>query len=468
MKVTIAGAGYLGLTTAAVLAKSGHDVFIVDVIPKKIALINNGESPFYEPGLDSLMQQVALNTGNGKLKATSDYSEALAEAEFLINCVGTPAREDGSVNTDYIFSVVAELIASEREEIIYVTKSTVPVGTAKAIRERLLEANLHNAVLSCPEFLAESTAVVDTFLVDRFVVGGLATDWDATAKLIELFASVDKYARTFSPKDFDSDHAAAFSKKSQQEARQRDFSEKLVQMGNESAELVKVTANAFLATKISFANSIARLADASGANVTEVMAGVGADPRIGEAFLIPGLGWGGGCFPKDVAGAIDFANQHGEELEIVSAAAKVNSDQIHYVLEKARSALGGSLAGKSIAILGLSFKPNTSDVRESASLKFAELLASQGAKLKLHDPKAMYEAKEVLPESDHVKYMDSAHTAIADTDLIVLATAWPEYLELDWGEVANQHKKPIIFDARNSLDTIVFENIDLKYFGVGR
>ncbi|MBU0976390.1 MAG: UDP-glucose/GDP-mannose dehydrogenase family protein [Patescibacteria group bacterium] len=461
MTVSIVGTGYVGLTTGALLAAAGNKVYCIDVDSKKIETIKKGRSHFYEPWLDKLISEAIKSK---KLIPTTRYRDAIPQSEIAIICVGTPSKGDGSVDLSYIYSAGTSIQKYMIDDLVIVQKSTVPVGTGRRL-ERILKNGAGNKkfhVVSCPEFLAEGSAVFDTLNMDRVVVGGDSEM--AKQKIIRLLKSIDEFSKKIDTKKF-----TKYSKIYKNKIvfhNETPFKDRILSVGLESAELIKVTANAFLTTKISFANSIARICDQTGADILEVMEGVGRDERIGKSFLYAGLGWGGGCFPKDTAGLIYHADEVGFDFKILKAVVDLNNSQVLYVLRKIHRILGADLEGKKITVLGLSFKPGTSDVRISPSIRLVNNLVRKSATVSVYDPKALQEAKADIDGS--VYYAKGIADALKKTDLAILATDWPELVDLDFKKLKRVFKKPNLLDARNKWDKEQVVKLGYKYFGVGR
>ena len=443
-KIAVIGSGYVGTTTAAFLANSGYEVVALDIDSKKVDTLNSGKSPFYEIGLDEL---ISSGVSKKTLLATASYEEAITDADIVISCVGTPDNPDGSSNLEYVFSSAKTAAPFLKNGAVYVQKSTVPVGTGKKVIKLL---PTHVNYVSNPEFLREGTAVYDTLLFDRIVVGG--ENEDALKKVRCLYKAIQN-------------SAAEISKISGGIAGDdiKDHSGKYISTTLESAELIKVTANAFLALKISFANSIAKLADETGADVNGVMDGIGADKRIGRAFLNVGRGYGGGCFPKDVSGLISSSLEYGVDMPIMTAATDVNESMAGYIVEKVKKQLG-SLSGKRVAVLGLAFKSGTSDARKSPAVKIANFLKSEGAIVSAYDPEANYEAREDL--NKEVQVYDSAESAIEDAEIVFVATDWPEFENLSW--LKKSKNLETVVDCMNCLNKDIIEEQNITYIGVGR
>lgn len=449
MTVTILGTGYVGLTTATLLAHCGHTVYAVEPNEERLAAIKEGRSFFYEEGLDALIKYVV---DSGKLIPTDSYEESVPDSQIVFSSVGTPDRPDGSSNLDYVFGSAEQAAKLLADDTIYVQKSTVPVGTGTKVRAIFEKLGKDIAYVSNPEFLREGTALADTLWFDRIVTG--SDKPEAAEKILDLYRELAANRDTIAartkitpPKNIPNGEYIATSQN--------------------SAELIKVTANAFLALKITFANSIAILADKSGADVKEVMDAVGADLRIGRAFLNAGRGFGGGCFPKDVRGLIASAKEFGAENIIMQAVAEVNNSMPGYVVSKIRDGLGGELKSKKVAVLGLSFKAGTSDTRKSPAIKIANLLVEAGAVVTAYDPKAIDEAKETSLSPD-VTCFESIIEATNGADATCLATDWPEIVKFDATELARSMSGTLFVDAMNAYDHTSATKSGLTYAGIGR
>jgi len=441
--VTVVGSGYVGTTTAALLTALGIKTFAVDIDEEKVEKLKNGKAPFYEVGLDNL---VAYGIDNDNLLPTSSYEESIPHASIVISAVGTPENADGSPDLRYVYSALESIAKYATGPIIYVQKSTVPVGTGRAIIAKYAElSDKPFSYVSAPEFLREGTAVVDSIEPDRIVVGG--DDADSKHIITTIFRDIssrrDEIADIADQPIQNLPEPIAFN------------------MSIESAELTKVTANAFLALKISFANSIAKLADATNADVAEVMDAVGSDKRIGRAFLNAGRGYGGGCFPKDVKGLISSAKANNVSMNIMTAASDLNESMPAYIVHQIADVLDG-LESKNIAVLGLAFKAGTSDVRKSPGIKIANLLQQAESKVSAYDPQAHSEALADL--NDGIALSDSAQLAINNADAIVVATEWPEFKDIDYSQTTAK----LLFDAMNLLDSSMIVRNGLEYRGVGR
>lgn len=461
LTISIVGTGYVGLTSAAVLANAGYKVFTVDVDPKKIEIIKSGKSYFFEAGLDEFVSN-AIKSGN--LYPTLSYEESIPYSDIVFSCVGTPDRADGSSNLDFIFQAAESVAKYAKESVVMVQKSTVPVGTGRKVIARMKEVNpeLNFTYVSNPEFLREGSALFDTLNMDRIVVG--SDDKEALEKVVSVFKEVDDFSRNIDHSRYN-DYATAYVSKAGNYAKEP-FTDRVYKMGLESAELVKVSSNAFLALKISFANSIAKLADQAGAEITEVMDGVGSDFRIGRAFLYAGLGWGGGCFPKDVSGLIAVAKEYGIDMPIMEAAVTENFSMTDYAIGKLKKLVGTDISKMKIAVLGLSFKPGTSDTRKSPAIRLANALVKEGVAVVAYDPQAMEEARHDTDPS--VGMVGSIETCIHDADAVFLATDWKEFASFDWNKARSLMKGDIVVDTRNFLDPKMIKEAGLRYIGIGR
>jgi len=446
--ITILGTGYVGLTTAALTAAAGMKTYLIDPNPTRLESVRAGKSFFYEAGLDSL---VADGVANGRIIPTPVYAEAVLQSDIVISAVGTPDNPDGSSNLNYVFAAASEAAQYLKPDAVYVQKSTVPVGTGNKIRQLFMNAGQNRAYVSNPEFLREGTALADSLWFDRIVVGG--TDANALAKVMQLYKDIES-------------NRTAIAGLAGLSAPANYQSGAYISVALESAELIKVTANAFLALKISFANSIALLADQTGADILEVMDGVGADKRIGRAFLNAGRGYGGGCFPKDVSGLIAAGLELDVSLEIMEAAQAVNEGMPGYIIEKLQDALGGSLEHTEVAVLGLAFKAGTSDIRRSPGMHIANLLTQAGSAVRVFDPKAGQEAAGQLDE--RVAIAESIEQAIHDAGAIVVATDWPEFVEYTPQAYAAQLQGGIFVDAMNVFNAQAFSAAGIHYIGIGR
>ncbi len=429
------GTGYVGLVTGTCFAEFGHHITCVDKDQKKIDMLNNGSIPIYEPGLDAL---VAKNCKEGRLIFTSKLSDAVAEAEAVFLAVGTPSsrRGDGYADLSYIYEATKEIAAHLKGYTIIVDKSTVPVGTARQVERIIREVNPEADfdIASNPEFLREGAAITDFMRPDRVVIG------------VESQKAEDILRTIYQP---------LFLQETP-----------IVKTDIETAELTKYAANAFLAVKISFINEIALLCDTIGADVVSLARGIGMDGRIGKKFLHPGPGYGGSCFPKDTLALMRIAQEYGQNLRIVEAAVEVNAAQKAKMIKKIRDVLGGSEAGKTLAILGLTFKPETDDMRDSPALTILPALLEKGAVLKAHDPQGMLEAQKLLPAG--IQYMSDVYSACEEADAVVLMTEWNQYRALDLESLATKMRGKIFIDLRNVYEPEKLKERGFVYVGVGR
>ncbi len=435
MNITMIGTGYVGLVTGTCFAEFGHHVTCVDKLTDKIDQLNAGHIPIYEPGLDAL---VAKNREEGRLQFTSDISGAVAGADAVFLAVGTPTsrRGDGYADLTYIYEASKELATHLQGYTVIVDKSTVPVGTARQVARRIKEVNPEADfdVASNPEFLREGAAISDFMRPDRVVIG---VESDRAEQVLR-----DVYKPLYLQES------------------------PIVSTTIETAELIKYAANAFLAVKISYINEMAAVCEAVGADITALAKGIGMDGRIGSKFLHPGPGYGGSCFPKDTLALMRIVQEYGESVRIVEAAVEVNSAQKARMVKKIRDALGGSEAGKTIAVLGLTFKPETDDMRESPAVSILPALLEKGAVIRAHDPKGMEEAKKYLPEG--IQYVENAYEACEGADMVVLMTEWNQYRALDLDHIASLLSSPVFVDLRNVYDPQTMKEKGFTYVGVGR
>jgi UDPglucose 6-dehydrogenase len=439
MKVTVFGTGYVGLVTGACLADVGHDVLCVDIDQKKVEGLNNGVIPIYEPGLDTIVKQAVQN---GLLNFTTDMDRAVTHGELQFIAVGTPSGEDGSADLQYVVAVARTIGQRMREYKVVVNKSTVPVGTAEKVSQAL-QAELKNRgvdvpydVVSNPEFLKEGAAINDFMKPDRIVVG---TSSNRAEKLLrELYAP------------FNRNH------------------DRMIFMDVRSAELTKYAANAMLATKISFINEMANLAERLGADIEQVRNGIGADPRIGYHFIYPGCGYGGSCFPKDVKALINIAKEVDYRAGLMEAVDLVNQAQKGKLFGYIHKHFGGQLQGKTIALWGLSFKPNTDDMREAPSRVLMEALWAAGASVQAYDPVAMEETQHIYGLRDDLKLVGTKEAALEKADALVICTEWKNFRAPDFDLVKATLKNPVIFDGRNLYDPERMAERGFDYYAVGR
>jgi len=433
MNVTVIGSGYVGLVAGACLAETGNYVICADIDAEKVALLSRGEVPIYEPGLDRLL---ARNLEEGRLEFTTDVGAAVESARVVFIAVGTPPGEDGSADLKHVLDVAGVIGRHMTDEKVVITKSTVPVGTAGQVRdevERHTDRKFH--VCSNPEFLKEGAAVDDFMRPDR-VVCGIESD-DARPVLEELY---EPFVRSGNP---------------------------LIFMDIASAELTKYAANAMLATRISFMNQIARLCEVAGADVNLVRKGIGSDERIGQAFLYAGAGYGGSCFPKDVRALIRTGEELGVDLSILREVHEANERQKKLIGEKLRNRFGDQLDGRRIAVWGLSFKPETDDMREAASVVIIEDLLALGAEVAAHDPVAFEVAREWYL-GDRIEYAVDEYEACRDADALVIVTEWLQYRRPDWRRLRGLLKNPIVFDGRNLFRPDRMREDGFEYYPIGR
>lgn len=441
MHVTLFGTGYVGLVTGACLADAGHAVLCVDVDEKKIARLKAGEIPIYEPGLEAIVKRSAQA---GTLSFTTDAAAAVAHAELQFIAVGTPADGDGSADLSFVLDVAATIGRHMESDKIVVVKSTVPVGTCDQVKERITEVlserptELGCEVVSNPEFLKEGSAVADFLKPDRIIVGTASKRAGAVMK--ELY------------EPFNRNH------------------DRTIYMDVRSAELSKYAANAMLATKISFINEIANLAERLGADIEQIRRGIGADPRIGYDFIYPGLGYGGSCFPKDVQALIRTARNAGYGAGLVEAVDAVNERQKKTLFERIAGHYGGidALKGKTIALWGLAFKPNTDDMREAPSRTLMEALWDCGARVQAYDPVAMDEARRIYGDREDLVLAPDKYSALADADALAICTEWQQFRAPDFDEMALRLKKRLIFDGRNIYAPDRMRDEGWTYFSIGR
>ncbi|WP_312836521.1 UDP-glucose/GDP-mannose dehydrogenase family protein [Comamonas sp.] len=439
MKVTVFGTGYVGLVQGAVLADVGHQVLCVDVDAAKVAALQAGQIPIHEPGLDKL---VTSNHANGRLRFTTDAALGVSHSEVIFLAVGTPPDEDGSADLQYVLAVARTIAQHMNGPRIVINKSTVPVGTADKVRAVIAEglaargASYGFDVVSNPEFLKEGAAVADCQRPDRIIIG--TSNPTSEARLRELYAP------------FNRNH------------------DKIVVMDVRSAELTKYAANAMLATKISFMNEIANLAERLGANVEAVRRGIGSDPRIGYHFIYPGVGYGGSCFPKDVKALVRTAEEIGFDPLLLNAVEARNAAQRHVLFERISAFYGGQLQGKTIALWGLAFKPNTDDMREAPSRTLLESLWAAGARVQAYDPVAMQEAQRIYGERSDLVLAADPEATLQGADCLAIVTEWQIFRAPDFGQLAQRLRDRIIFDGRNLYDPALVAGYGLGYVSIGR
>ncbi|HXM80558.1 MAG TPA: UDP-glucose/GDP-mannose dehydrogenase family protein [Burkholderiales bacterium] len=438
MNVTVIGTGYVGLVTGACLADAGNTVFCLDVDENKIARLNKGEIPIFEPGLEPVVKR---NREAGRLRFSTDVAASVAHGELQLIAVGTPPGEDGSADLQHVVAAARAIGRHMQGYKVVVTKSTVPVGTADKVKEAIIQelkkrgTGSDFTVVSNPEFLKEGAAVEDFMRPDRIIIG--SDDSRAIALLRQLYAPFQRNR------------------------------ERVIVMGVRSAELTKYAANSMLATRISFMNEVANLAEAIGADIEEVRRGIGSDPRIGYQFLYPGVGFGGSCFPKDVKALQRSADDAGKPLKLLAAVEAVNEAQKHVLAGKIQRRFG-TLSGKTIALWGLAFKANTDDLREAPSLTLIQDLTAAGASVHAYDPAAGGEAGKLFEKNEKVKIVDSAMEALDGADALAIVTEWQEFRSPDFAAIKGKLKTPAIFDGRNLYDPAAVRAQGLEYFPIGR
>lgn len=428
MKICVIGTGYVGLVGSSVLADWGNSVIGVDNNPKKIEMIEKGDMPIYEPGLEEL---VLKNIKNGNLRFTTNIEEGIDNSDIIFICVGTPMSERGNADLKYIFQVAEDIAKYMKTPKIISIKSTVPVGTNRKVREFIKErTNIDFASVSVPEFLREGSSIEDMNKTDRTVIG--SDDEKAIDVVSKLFSHLD------SP---------------------------IVRCDLESAELIKYASNSFLATKISFINEIAQICDLTGADVTSVAYGMGLDSRIGPKFLNASIGYGGSCFPKDVLALYKTAEDIGYHFNILESVMKTNKNQKFYFVEKIKNVYGDSLEGKNVACLGLAFKNDTDDIRESVAIEVVKILKDMGANVFVYDPQAMSNSKEIL--GGDINYCENIDSCVMDKDFVLILTEWKEFKDIK-PQTLKSLKDKNIFDGRNLFDRKFMKSLDLNYYSIGR
>jgi UDPglucose 6-dehydrogenase len=439
VKVTVFGSGYVGLVTGACFAEAGNNVLCVDIDAGKVERLQQGEIPIHEPGLDVVVKR---NFDKGRLRFTTSAEEGVAHGLFQFIAVGTPPEEDGSADLSHVLAVAETIGRHMGEYRIVVDKSTVPVGTADKVRERIERtlgergASIEFDVVSNPEFLKEGAAVADFMKPDRVIVG---TDNPRTAELLKSL--YDPFTRN---------------------------RERMIVMDVRSAELTKYAANAMLATKISFMNEMANLAERLGADIEKVRIGIGSDPRIGYSFIYPGAGYGGSCFPKDVKALVHSAGEHHFDAELLKSVESVNKRQKQLLFGKISAFFDGKLKGRTIALWGLAFKPNTDDMREAPARNLMESLWAAGASVRAYDPVAMGEARRIYGARTDLVLAGNLEQALEGADALAILTEWQEFRSPDFDTIRDQLAHPVIFDGRNIYDPALVKSFGLKYFGVGR
>ena len=439
MKITVIGSGYVGLVSGACLADLGNDVMCLDIDPRKIALLNNGGVPIYEPGLDDVIKR---NIAAGRLRFTTDIAESVAHGLVQMIAVGTPSDEDGSADLQYVIAAARSIARHMSEYKVIVDKSTVPVGTADKVKQAMQEEldqrgiNPGFSMVSNPEFLKEGAAIDDFNRPDRIVIG--AEDEAAIKIMREMYAP------------FQRNH------------------ERLMVMDIRSAELTKYAANAMLATRISFMNELANLAERVGADIEHVRKGIGSDLRIGYSFLYAGCGYGGSCFPKDVRALQRTSTEHGLPSKVLEAVEQVNNAQKYVLLQKITRRFGTDLKGKHFALWGLAFKPGTDDMREASSRVIMEGLWALGASVTAFDPAAMKETQHLYGERADLRYAVNAKDALHGADALIIVTEWKAFKSPDFSIIKARLKHPVIFDGRNLFEPADMKTLGFEYYGIGR
>ncbi len=432
MKLSVIGTGYVGLVVGTCFAESGNDVICVDNDQKKVRMLKKGISPIFEPGLTDLLKK---NIEEKRLSFTTDLVSAIKRTDIIFLALPTPQSEDGSADLQHVLKVVQQIGKAMNGYRVIVNKSTVPVGTADRVREMLATETAYEFdVVSNPEFLKEGAAVNDFMKPDRIVIGTRSPR--ALAIMQDLYAP---FVRTGNP---------------------------LIIMDERSSELTKYASNSFLATKVSFMNEVASLCERVGADIDLVRKGMGSDPRIGPQFLFAGIGYGGSCFPKDVAALLNTSITHHHEFEILSAVEAVNKRQKRIIVEKVKKHFRGHVKNKIITIWGLAFKPNTDDVREAPALTIIEALLKEGAQLRVHDPEAMEEMKKRIGTA--VRFFDNNYDALKGSEALLLVTEWNEFRRPDFDRIKSLMKSPVIFDGRNVYDPRIMREKGFVYYGIGR
>ncbi|MDU6428050.1 MAG: UDP-glucose/GDP-mannose dehydrogenase family protein [Clostridium perfringens] len=430
MKIVVAGTGYVGLVTGACLSEVGHNVTCVDVDEKKVEIMKKGISPIYEPGLDELLEK---NYKEGRLDFTTDYKNAYKNADIVFIGVGTPERADGSANLDYVFTVCSQIAENLENDCLVVVKSTVPIGTndkVEAFLKENVKEGINIEVASNPEFLAQGTAVVDTLRASRIVIGVESERAENTLREV--------YER---------------------------FNQPIVATNRRSAEMIKYASNDFLALKISFMNEIANFCEIVGADIEDVAKGMSYDPRIGDKFLRAGIGYGGSCFPKDTKALHWLANDNGYEIKTIKATIEVNQNQKLKMFREAKKRFG-DLKGKKVAVLGLTFKPGTDDLREAPSIVNVRRLLDEGAEIVAYDPVGIESFKKLYPTE--IEYVNNPGEALKDADMAFLFTEWKEIKGIELSVYETLMKTPIIFDGRNCYEIKYVEKLSIEYHSVGR
>lgn len=430
MNISVVGTGYVGLVTGSVFSDLGNDVICVDNDEEKIEMLQRAEMPIYEPGLEEMVRR---NMEDHRLTFTSDLHRAVEQSDVIFICVGTPPTDTGEPNMSYVQQVAKGIARSLNRYKVIVNKSTVPVGTGHLVRE-IVETNRRRNVdfdvVSNPEFLREGSAIKDTLEPDRIVIG--APNQVVAMKILELYAPLER---------------------------------PMIITDVASAEMIKYASNAFLATKISFANSIANICDEVGADIVQVIKGMGMDSRIGMAFLNPGLGYGGSCFPKDSSALVQTAEKVGYDFKLLKSVIEVNREQPQRFYDRIRASLGHDLNGKSVGVLGLAFKPNTDDMRDARSLDLITRLLADGAEVRAYDPIAIENTRRIFPQ---ICYAKNPYEVAEDADALLIVTEWNEFKLLNMERIKSVMKRPLLFDGRNIYDPVRLRRLGFEYHCVGR
>jgi UDPglucose 6-dehydrogenase len=432
MNIAVIGTGYVGLVSGTCYAESGNEVICVDIDKARIAALNEGKVPIYEPGLEELVRR---NTGEGRLSFTLDAADAIGQSMISFIAVGTPMSKDGAADLTGVMKAAETIAKSVTGYHIICVKSTVPVGTNDKVREIVTRFAKHKVdVCSVPEFLKEGSAIEDFMRPDRVVIGSLSDQ--ATAILRELHAP---FTRTDNP---------------------------ILVMDPKSAEMTKYASNAMLALRISFINDIASLCEAVGAEINHVRRGLGTDRRIGSSFLFPGVGYGGSCFPKDVQALIHTAGENGLNFSLLQAAEDVNTQQKSHLVKRVKDHFGADLKGRTFAVWGLAFKPRTDDMREAPSLVVVEELLKAGAAVRAHDPEALENARRIF--GDRISYHKTNYEALSGADALIILTEWNEFRHPNFQRIRTMLKQPVIFDGRNLYEPDLIKALEFKYYSIGR
>ncbi|WP_434634361.1 UDP-glucose dehydrogenase family protein [Chromobacterium sp. CV08] len=439
MKVTVIGSGYVGLVTGTCLAETGYQVCCLDVDPRKIEILQSGGIPIFEPGLEDMVKR---NVAAGRLHFTTDVAESVAFGEVQFIAVGTPPDEDGSADLQYVLAAARNIARHMTAYRVVVDKSTVPVGTADKVRAAIEDelalrgAEIPFSVVSNPEFLKEGAAIDDFMRPDRVVIG------------VDDERAADIMRRLYKP--FQRNH------------------ERVLLMDVRSAELSKYAANAMLATRISFMNELANLAETMGADIEQVRLGIGSDPRIGYHFLYPGVGYGGSCFPKDVKALVQTAKENGHTLRVLAAVEEANDAQKLRLVEKVTARFGEDLSGRRFALWGLAFKPNTDDMREAPSRVVVDELSRRGAEIVAYDPVAVREARRVMGDNARLSFADDMMSALDGADALLIVTEWKMFRAPDFDRIRSSLKQPLIIDGRNMYDPVWLREQGFDYLAIGR